>query len=245
MTSRVVYAGPSLAWSDRDLFADVRFLPPIGEGDLFQFENHLPDIVGIVDGFFKNQLAIFHKEIIWMMSKGVRIYGAGSMGALRASELSGCGMIGVGSIFEDYCSGALIDDGDVAVTHAPEELGFKPLTIPVVDVIATSRTLEAAGKISASSVIGIVAAARSIPFQDRTWERIGAEAKKKTKTNLSAMLANAHVHRKRLDALKMLQLVAADEHERANTTWPFNFFETPGFADAQERARARRCQASL
>ena len=57
--------------------------------------------------------------------------GAGSIGALRAAELEAFGMVGEGRIFEAYRSGVLEpydtpfeDDDEVAVVHAPAELGY-------------------------------------------------------------------------------------------------------------------------
>ena len=245
MTTRIVYAGPSLEWSDRSLFANVGFLPPIAEGDLFQLEDDLPDIVGIIDGYFMDRLAIFHKEIMWLMSKGVRVYGAASMGALRAAELCNAGMIGVGAIFEDYRSGVLTDDGDVAVSHAPEALGYRPLTVPLVDVLATSAALEGAEIITGSDAQKIVASARAIPFQERTWSDIGTHVSTKSGINWTDVLVRSHVHRKRLDALQMLQIVSDDEHDHEAAEVPFCFYETPGFHEALARARKKAKQYSV
>ena len=58
------------------------------------------------------------------------------MGALRAAELHRFGMIGVGAVFSAYVAGLLSADDEVAVLHAPAELGYRPLTVAMVDVRA-------------------------------------------------------------------------------------------------------------
>src|SRR5688572_32760283 len=54
-----------------------------------------------------------------LFRSGVRVFGAASMGALRAAELQPFGMIGVGQVFQAYRRGHLTDDDEVAVAHGP------------------------------------------------------------------------------------------------------------------------------
>ena len=65
---------------------------------------------------------------------GVHVFGASSMGALRAAELHPFGMVGVGRVFEGYRAGVYEDDDEVAVVHASEEAGFAPLSEAMVNV---------------------------------------------------------------------------------------------------------------
>ena len=62
----------------------------------------------LIDGIFGHRPSIWHKEILWCLSKGVRVLGCSSMGALRASELNVYGMEGVGSIYQRYHKGAAL-----------------------------------------------------------------------------------------------------------------------------------------
>ncbi len=57
-------------------------------------------------------------------------------------------MVGLGSIFEDYESGRLLDDEAVALVHAPTEFGWLPLSVPWVDFEPTIDALHAKGEIS-------------------------------------------------------------------------------------------------
>ena len=54
--------------------------------------------IGLVDGYFGGAAAVWHKEILYALSLGVRVLGASSMGALRAAECAAYGMEPVGEI---------------------------------------------------------------------------------------------------------------------------------------------------
>ena len=77
-------------------------------------------------------------------SEGVHVYGAASMGALRAAELDAFGMHGVGYVYRAYADGVLEDDDEVAVAHAGAEHGFRALSDAMVDVRATLAAAVAA-----------------------------------------------------------------------------------------------------
>ena len=64
-----------------------------------------PARIAIIDGLFEQVPAVWHKELLFAMARGVEVSGAASMGALRAAELHAFGMIGVGPTFAAYKSG--------------------------------------------------------------------------------------------------------------------------------------------
>ena len=134
-------------------------------------------MIGLVDGRYEDVAAVWHKEILYAIGEGVQVFGAASMGALRAAECADFGMIGVGAVFERYRSGELEDDAAVAQLHAPAELGYLPLTEALVNVEAT---IERFRKLQAVTRGGGGAArcgsARALFFKERTYPRILAEA---------------------------------------------------------------------
>jgi hypothetical protein len=169
--------------------------------------------IGLIDGHYQQVGAIWHKEILLALASGVAVFGAASMGALRAAECEAFGMVPVGEIAKRYCSGEFFDDADVALTNGPAELGFPPLTEAMVDVTATAAHLLASGLITAQMAREIETTARAIFFADRTtdavFERLNAPE------HLSLYAAN-RVSQKTRDALELIETLKAwDEPVRA------------------------------
>ena len=115
----VVFTGPTISADEASRELDAVFLPPVSQGDVYRIATLRPAAIGIIDGYFEHVPSVWHKEILWAMKAGVHVFGSASMGALRASELTAFGMVGVGWIFEQFRDAALTDDDEVAVAHAP------------------------------------------------------------------------------------------------------------------------------
>ncbi|MBV9280357.1 MAG: TfuA-like protein, partial [Chloroflexi bacterium] len=120
-----IFLGPTLAVEEAQCVLDAVYHPPVSQGDVYRASLHHPSAIGIVDGSFEMVPAVWHKEILWAMTRGIHVFGAASMGALRAAELAAFGMEGVGAIFEAYCRGFLEDDDEVAVRHGPAQVGYR------------------------------------------------------------------------------------------------------------------------
>jgi hypothetical protein len=135
--SIVVFTGPTISAEDAAQELDATYLPPVSQGDVYRAAAAKPLAIGIIDGYFDRVPAVWHKEILWAMSKGIQVFGAASMGALRAAELTQFGMVGIGTIFESFRDGFLEDDDEVAVVHAPRELGFRVCSDAMVNIRQT------------------------------------------------------------------------------------------------------------
>ncbi len=153
----------------------IDFRPPARCGDMTRAVGSRPAVIGLIDGVFETTAAVWHKEIVYALSEGVVVFGAASIGALRAVELEPFGMIGVGDIFRAYRDGTLEDDDEVAVQHGPAELGFLPLTEAMVNVRATFDAAIRAGILLSEEGEAICRAAKSLFYKHRTWGRILAD----------------------------------------------------------------------
>lgn len=138
MIKIIIYTGLSLPFDEAkeilnsDSNAEVIYERPIKRGDLsLALEKH-PDIIGIIDGVFHQNSAVGHKEILNAIKSGVDVFGASSMGALRASELDTLGMTGIGYCYEQYASGAIDSDDEVAVMLDSESL--EALSVPLINM---------------------------------------------------------------------------------------------------------------
>jgi hypothetical protein len=205
----MIFAGPTL-WRDPIVGArGFAWLPPAKDGDVYKAARECPTAIGIIDGVFETAPSIWHKEILWALSRGIHVFGAASMGALRAAELAPFGMRGVGAIFGDFESGILTDDDEVAVLHAGAELGYRPLSDSLVDIRATVAKAEAADVLSPRTAAAIIARAKTTFFKDRTWNRVlrectNSQARKSEIAKFSRWLKSNRVERKREDAHAMI-----------------------------------------
>lgn len=161
----VMFAGPSIAGLRVPPGLELR--PPAICGDLAALAATPPAIVGLVDGSFGVAPSVWHKEILELLASGVQVIGAASIGALRAAELADWGMEGVGAIYEAYRSGAIERDDAVMVLQAPEEYGFVPLTVPLVDAEAVLYAMpcQAHERRMMQRIV------RTMPYETRTWQR--------------------------------------------------------------------------
>jgi hypothetical protein len=207
---KIVFAGPTLG-NAVSRVQGVEIRPPARQGDVAEAVLAGATVIGIIDGVFENVPAVWHKEILFALSEGVRVLGAGSMGALRAAECAAFGMEGVGAVFRRYQSGDLIDDDAVAQLHAPEMLGFAPLSEPLVNVEATLAALRQRELVSDAEHDRLVEAARRIFFKDRTYEMVVEEAAidGARRQAIAAAIRNHSENPKRDDAVELLLRVAS------------------------------------
>ena len=138
MVKIIIYAGLSLSFDEAKEILDshddveVIYKRPIKRGDLGQALKENPDIIGIIDGVFHQNSSVGHKEILAVLDKGITVAGASSMGALRASEMDSLGMIGIGYVYEQYATGKVASDDDVAVMLDSETL--EALSEPLINM---------------------------------------------------------------------------------------------------------------
>jgi hypothetical protein len=209
------FAGPSLAAARRSRFPQAVWLPPCGAGDLLRLAPTAGDKVCIIDGWFDHRPAIRHKEILLMLARGVTIFGASSIGALRAVEMAPCGMIGVGRIFRAFASGVLTGDDEVALVHAPEEWGWRPLSLPLVDARATLYRAVRRRVVTPMEARALMDSARQIHYVDRDWAVTVARACLPVvrEAELTAWFQAEPVAQKSIDAEECLTIACADiEH---------------------------------
>jgi hypothetical protein len=205
-----VFAGPTLSPEDVRAELDAVSLPPAAQGDVYRVSLARPRAIGIIDGFFDQVPAVWHKEVLWAMQQGIAVFGSASMGALRAAELAPFGMTGVGKIFEAYRSGELEDDDEVALMHGPADAGFRPASEAMVNIRATLAAAETQGVIRRETHLALATIAKGMFYPQRTYavilERGAREGLAPNELeSLRAWLPGGRVDQKREDALAMLR----------------------------------------
>lgn len=167
----IVFLGPSLPRDEARRIIAADFRPPARQGDVFRALADRPRVIALIDGVFESQPSVWHHELIAAAACGAHLLGASSMGALRAAELPGV-VTPVGEIAKRYVAGAWNDDSHVALLHADEELGFRPMTVPFVNVWATAREAQKRKVLSRPLARELVFVAERFFFQDRTWRAL-------------------------------------------------------------------------
>ena len=128
-----IFSGPSIAKEKiLRLLPQAHVRPPIKRGDLREVVNRGFNVIGIIDGTYISEPTLSADEIFWALRKGVHLYGAASLGALRAVEFEAYGMQGVGTIFNWYRRGLTFRDDEVVVRM--EEDTFRSLCDPLVNL---------------------------------------------------------------------------------------------------------------
>lgn len=219
---KIVFVGPSLPDADVHAGDDLVVRPPACQGDVMQALEDGATAIGLIDGQFEFVAPVWHKELLYALSQGKAVFGAASMGALRAAECAAFGMTGVGQIFDAYHSGQRIDDADVALVHSPAELGYFAMTIPLVNVDATLDEAMAQGLLSADQRELLAQVARKLFFKDRTWKAL-AKAADMEWPIVETIVKHAYTDQKRLDAIALMEQMRA--HDGCHTTppaWQFN-----------------------
>jgi hypothetical protein len=210
-----VFAGPSLPAAVRPAGGDFHWRPPAIAGDAIEAAQARPRAVVLIDGLFDAYPAIRHKELLALVRRGVPVIGAASMGALRAAELHPFGMLGEGRVFDAYASGRIEGDDEVAVLHAPAEMGWAPLSLAQVNVRATLAHALRRRILDAATAHALRDCSARIFFQDRTWrallEAASAEeaAPPEVLARFSDWLPSGYVDLKQRDALEALAVAAA------------------------------------
>ncbi|MFD8964312.1 TfuA-like protein [Streptomyces sp. NPDC059568] len=169
-----VYTGPTLS-PDDPVLSDPRFAPrpPIRHGDLFDSGIAATDTVVIIDGLYHHTPALRHKEIIWTLGRGVRVIGAASIGALRAAELAGCGMVGVGEIYDAYAAGRIEGDDEVAVGQSTDT-DLRSVTWPLVNLRHVLKLAVAADVIGADEAADVLGGLRAVHYPHRSLTAVSA-----------------------------------------------------------------------
>lgn len=217
MTRIIIYLGPSLPREEAkyilssDNKREVIYAPPVKRGDVPQADSEGFDIIGIIDGVFFRESAVSPRELMEVLKTGKKIYGASSMGALRASELDRYGMIGVGKIYQWYRNGTLNSDDEVALSFDSEE--FIPISEPLVNIRETIKKATDEDVISQEESETIFKSAKSLYFPERRWDKIIENSKKilgKDLYNFSVFVKNKRVDIKKEDAILLLKKIDED-----------------------------------
>ena len=208
MHETVVFLETSLSHQEAmQLLPDADYKPSIQKGDVLKaIKNGYKRIV-IIDGNFSWVPSVWHKELLIALDYGIEVWGAASMGALRAAELNALGMMGYGRIYERYKNNELDGDDEVAIAYSKYN---QDQTIPLINV---RFTLERINVPNPGAILGSI---RTIFFAERTWENIAQH----TSNELYDLIKSHYIDVKKEDATSLLQYL--NQQPVSNKNWVLN-----------------------
>ncbi|MGW0969409.1 TfuA-like protein [Streptomyces sp. NPDC002516] len=164
---RIAFVGPTLPPHQRPRGC-FEYRPPVRHGDLFDLCLRPGDQVLVIDGVYQHFAPIRHKEILAQLARGVHVAGTASLGALRAAELAGFGMQGLGHVYGEARAGRLSADADVAVLHTDDSAGARRLTEAMVCVRHALGELLRTGELDPGQATRLEQAAARLHFTERS-----------------------------------------------------------------------------
>ena len=250
MSDIYVFCGPTISAQEAAKHLDAVFLPPVAQGDIIRVARKKPKAIGIIDGYFERIPAVWHKEILWAMEQGIHVYGASSMGALRAAELDNFGMQGLGWIYEQFTTGNIIDDDEVAVAHASADYDFKSTSDAMVNIRQTVNKALALQVCTQAEGEMLLEAAKSLFYPERNY---GAALKVAVKNGLAQDVAERlgdwikqnKVDQKQLDGIALLETLKRDiQPELADKQVDYRFNYTEYWGRALKQAGDLKTEVS-
>ncbi len=230
----VVFLGPTLERDRAMAELDADYRPPVRLGDVVRAVHGGAAVIGIVDGLFDGTPPVWHKEILHALSVGVAVYGASSMGALRAAELEAFGMRGVGAIFASFRDGELEDDDEVAVVHGVGP-SYRPLCEAMVNLRHGLSEAVAATILDEGQRAALIERSKARHYCERSWRSLFADARtllgEAKAGELETFVESTRPNLKRDDALALLRTIAADCKAGRGPSPPSFSFERTIFWD--------------
>jgi hypothetical protein len=207
----IVYVGPTLPAEEvRARLPGAAVRGPVAVGDVLALiRRRGVTRIAIIDGYFERMAAVWHKELLLALEHGIAVWGAASMGALRAAELAPFGMIGVGSVYRAFARGELVADDEVAVAHLPAEHGYRAVSDALVNL---RDGIARAPGLTDRTRAQLVELARARFYRERSWDGLVADARAAglPARQLAALAGWPKPDRKAADARLLLARLARD-----------------------------------
>jgi YcaO-like protein with predicted kinase domain len=207
----VAFVGGSLTKPERIRNTSIVYTAPAEQGDMLAavlagFRNIL-----ILDGYFHTKFPCTTFEVMLALEQGLNVFGAASIGALRAVELDRFGMTGIGHVYDYLRRQKIKPYHVVAQTYRPNDTALTP---PPIEIIYLLESATADNLITAADAARCLALVETISFPslsfDYFFRRLG-----ETGALAAPLLSDLknyfdrntpeHFRIKRADALALLQ----------------------------------------
>ncbi|MGZ8890478.1 MAG: TfuA-like protein [Nitrososphaeraceae archaeon] len=214
MNLPIIFLGPSLQINKAKKIINADFRPPAKKGDFINLSllSEKREIV-LIDGVFLQEYPPTPIEVFQVINnKNFKVYGASSIGALRAVELEKFGMKGIGKIFELFKKNIVNSDDEIAVTFDSD---YNLLSEAMIDIRYNIFLGWRKGIIDKETKQIMIKLAKRIYFPFRTYENIIKKSrhlfpsKEKYISRFNEYIVVNKVSLKELDAIRALKYISS------------------------------------
>jgi len=217
MSIPIVFLGPSLSIEKARKIINAEFLPPAKKGDFIKLSlTSEKKIIILIDGVFLQDYPPTPIEVFQVVNKNnFQVYGASSLGALRAVELEKFGMNGYGRVFELFKKDIINSDDEVAVTF---DNSYNLLSEAMIDIRYNLFLAFKKGIIDKETKQLITRTAKKIYFPFRSYENIVKKSielysdTRDTIEDFHNFVSTQRQSLKELDAMGILKKIAENPH---------------------------------
>ena len=195
----VVFLGPSCSVAHAKLKLDADFRPPATAGDIDTLvRTKITRVIVLIDGVLVDGYPPSPRELVRALDAGCLVFGAASIGALRAVELWRQGMRGSGWIYRMYKAGRIDRDDELVSLMHPEH--FFPLTVPLIRLRFALRELRRDGRIEPRHARILFNRLKNVHYEERSAQRVRDQF---SKLGLETRIANSILTEERFDIKKL------------------------------------------
>lgn len=184
--------------------ARLDYRPPAQRGDVLDAVRQGYRLIGLVDGVFYQAPAVTVSEVREASEAGAQLWGAASVGALRACEVPRH-IAGVGRVYRAFRDGTLSADDEVGTTFLPES--WVVIGHPLVNVREALSLAGIPSQDRAAAIKGL----QALPFYERTleaiYEVVCAAAERESAERVVSLLRSGDADVKRSDAMELVRVV--------------------------------------
>lgn len=175
MTKPIIFLGPSLSHKKAKQILDADYRFPAKKGDLLNLLTLTSTEkiqIGLVDAVFLQDYPPTPIEVYQLVARSnqFQVFGASSLGALRAVELEKYGMIGIGKIFDFYKRNIIDADDEIAVTF--DQYQNNLISEALIDIRYNLFLAYKHGIINKEVKRNMIKIAKKIYFPYRTYDNI-------------------------------------------------------------------------
>jgi hypothetical protein len=230
-----VFLGPTLPRNQASALLTADYHPPARKGDIYRLIPSGVKTIVLIDGVFHSTPSVWQREIMEALAEGIQVIGASSMGALRAAELHRFGAIGCGTIFAWYRDGIIDGDDEVVLHHGGEEVGFYPMSEPLVNIRYTLLQAVRDRCLTPERAELLIAYAKELYYPQRSYRQllqspVLQDRSPLERQQLESYLRTRSVNLKRRDAIAALQLCGTLKPDRSRPLTPPSNTDSPWYA---------------